>query len=54
MLANNSDLREIVDVPQPSKKVSNKSKMNKVVCIQETGPQSLKRVTPQSSKKCSN
>jgi hypothetical protein len=54
MLANTSDLREIVAVPQPSKKVSNKSKMNKVACIQETGPQSSKRVAPQSSKRLSN
>jgi hypothetical protein len=54
ILANSSDLREIVGVPEPSKKVSSKSKMNKVVCNQETGPQSSKRVTPQSSKMRSN
>jgi hypothetical protein len=53
MLANSSDSRELVAVPEPSKKVSNnKSKMNQVVCIQETGPQPSMRVAPQSSKRC--
>jgi hypothetical protein len=54
ILANNSDSREIVGVPKPSKKLSSKAKMNKVVCNQETGPQSLKRVAPKSSKMRSN